>query len=349
MSGTAPRFLFQAHSRRGLGHLARGLNLAREIRARAPAAEIVFHVSNLGAASFCPPEYRCLVADGAPGATPWPEALALVRPDAAVFDTVLRPEDVFAATCRRVFVLRKTYGERHGDLLSSGALDEIDLVLVPHEEAEFENPLPPQVRRRTAFVGPIVRLPDPAAQAALRRKYGIAAGDFVLTSTAGGGGFEETASRLFDTVWEAHGRLSAALPRLRHVVVLGPQFTRRRAALPGMTVVQSEPELVSLLALSSLVVAEGGYNTVNELRAVKTPAVFVPGARTYDDQEDRVRALEALGVARVLTGSPSEMAHELVAAATSRETLEAMRRSYARDHLAPGNGAAAERILGLVQ
>jgi hypothetical protein len=76
--------------------------------------------------------------------------------------------------------------------------------------------------------------------------------------------------------------------------------------------------------------------------------VFVPGARTYDDQEERVRALEAIGVARVLTGAPPEMARELAAVATSDETLAQMRRSYARDCLQPGNRAAAERMLGLL-
>lgn len=349
MNGAAPRLLFQAHSRRGLGHLARGLNLAREVRARAPAAEITFHVSNAGAASFCPPEYRCVVGDGVDDAMPWAEAARSIRPDLSLFDTVLHAEDVSAVSSRRVFVLRKAYGAKHADLLSSGALEQMDLVIVPHEESEFDNPLPPRLRQRTAFVGPIVRLPDPAVQETLRRKYQISPGDFVLTSTAGGGGFEETASRLFDTVWEAHEELSSAVPSLRHIVVLGPQFTRARAALPGMTVVQSEPELVNLLALSSLVVAEGGYNTVTELRAVKTPAVFVPGARTYDDQEERVRALEAIGVARVLTGSPSAMARDLVGVATSREALEAMRRNFARDRLAPGNRVAAERILELLQ
>jgi predicted glycosyltransferase len=349
MSSAVPRLLFQAHSRRGLGHLARGLNLAREIRALAPAADISFHVSNAGAASFCPPSYRCLVDGGVPDAMPWAEAVRTIGPDVSVFDTVLRPDDVSAAGSRRVFVLRKTHGARHADLLSSGALEQMDLVVVPHQEAEFDSPLPIDVRRRTAFVGPIVRLPEAAAQDALRSKYGISAGDFVLTSTAGGGGFEETASRLFDTVWQAHEHLSAVVPRLRHIVVLGPQWTRPRAALPGMTVVQSEPDLVNLLALSSLVVAEGGYNTVNELRAVKTPAVFVPGARTYDDQEERTRALEAIGVARVLTGSPSGMARDLAAVAGSAETVEQMRRSYARDHLEPGNRAAAARILELLQ
>lgn len=348
MTTAAPRFLFQAHSRRGLGHLARGLNLARELRSSAPAAQIAFHVSNPGAASFCPPEFRCLVADGAAGATSWADAVQAVRPGVAVFDTVLRAEDVAAATSRRAFVLRKTHGSKHDALLASGALEQMDLVLVPHEEAEFDHALPQAVRRKTAFVGPIVRQPDPAVQDALRARYGISPGDFVLTSTVGGGGFEETATRLFDTVWQAHERIREAVPSLRHVVVLGPQFTRRREALPGMTVVPTEPELVNLLALSSLVVAEGGYNTVQELRAVKTPAAFVPGARTYDDQEERVRALEALGVARVLTGEPSAMARALAAVATDAGAIAGMRRAYARDHLAPGNREAAGRLLGLV-
>ena len=343
-----PRVLFQAHSRRGLGHLARGLNLARELRALSPDADITFHVSNAGAASCCPSMYRCLSESGGPDATPWAEAFRTVTPDLAVFDTVLRSDDVAAATSRRAFVLRKTYGARHDDLLSSGALEQMDLVIVPHGEEEFDSPLPPHVRQRAAFVGPIVKLPSDAGSDAVRRKYGIAPGDFVLVSTAGGGGFVETASRLFQSVWAAHALLSRSLPTLRHIVVLGPQFAQPLEGLPGMTVVQSEPELVNLFALASLVVAEGGYNTVNELRAVKTPAVFLPGSRTYDNQEERVRVLETLGLARVLTGSPDGMANDIAAVATSPRTLTEMRRRYAADRLEPGNRAAATRLLELV-
>lgn len=349
MNARAPRILFQAHSRRGLGHLSRGLNIAREVRALAPEAEITFHVSNPGAASCCPPAYRCLVESGVSDATPWADALRMASPDIAVFDTVLRPQDVAITTSRRAFVLRKAHETRHADLLSSGVLEQMDLVIIPHDEEEFDSPLSLRVRERTAFVGPIVRLPNREAQEALRQKYEIGPGDFVLTSTVGGGGFAQTAARLFETVSRAHVLLSPRLPTFRHIVVLGPQCSIKLDSVPGMTVVQSEPELVNLLAISTLVVAEGGYNTVNELRAVKTPALFVPGARTYDNQEERVRALEALGLARVLTGSPEEMAREVAAVATSKDALDSMRRCYAEDRLEPGNRAAAERILELAR
>lgn len=349
MRAEAPRLLFQAHSRRGLGHLARGLNLARAVHDLAPGAAISFHVSNAGAASCCPAPYRCLIAHGVADAIPWPDAVEAVAPDITIFDTVLRPHDVAAAPSRRAFVFRKQHESRHDELLSSGLLDEMDLVIVPHAEEEFDDPLPTHIRRRTAFVGPIVRLPSADAQAALRRKYGIADGDFVLTSTVGGGGFVETASRLFETVWVAHALIAPLVPRFRHIVVLGPQSTHTMAALPGMIVVQSEPELVNLLALSSLVIAEGGYNTVNEVRAVKAPAVFLPGTRTYDDQEQRVRGLEALGLADVLVGPPIEMAHALAAIATSGDALQGMRESYAADRVEPGNRAAAQRLLDLVR
>lgn len=348
MTGIAPRLLFQAHSRRGLGHLARGLNVARAVRELAPAAEVSFHVSNGGAASCCPATYRCVVEQGGPEAMPWEDAVNAIRPDIAIFDTVLRAHDVSAVRSRRVFVLRQTCEARHQDLLSSGALEEMDLVIVPHTESEFENVLPVHIRDRSAFVGPIVRLPDRNVQAALRDKYAIDAGAFVLTSTVGGGGFPETASRLFDTVWAAHALIAAALPNLHHIVVLGPHYTLQRPPLLGMTVVQSEPELVNLLAISSLVVAEGGYNTVNEVRAVKAPAAFVPGARTYDDQEGRVRRLESLGLAHVLMGSPAAMARQLAAIATSAAALGAMRLGYRRDQLQSGNRTAAERLLDLV-
>ncbi len=222
-------------------------------------------------------------------------------------------------------------------------------ILVPHVQEQFGYALPDKIRDRTAYVGPIVRLPDAQTQAALRAKYGIRDGDFVLSSTVGGGGFEAQADVFFATVFEMHRRIAARLPHLRHLVIQGPNYAKTLVPLPGMTVIAFEPEMVNLLAASDLVVAEGGYNTVNEIRVTRTPAIFLPSVRGNDDQEERVRALAQRGLGFVFApDAAGAIADQVMDLAARPETLAAIRRRYGEDQAVLGNRAAAQRILDLV-
>ena len=185
-------------------------------------------------------------------------------------------------------------------------------MIVPHTVAEFEYELPSWLRRRSLFVGPIVRRPNGVAIHRLREKYSLASDDFVLVTTAGGGGLDDDARRLFVVAEAVHRRIGDR--KFRHIVVRGPN-----SALPcqivdqRMTVVDTEPDLVSLFAISDLVVSAGGYNSVNEIRLTKAPAMFVPGKRKYDDQTERVRELAECGLAWVAPGQePDSIANQVV-------------------------------------
>ena len=347
-----PRLLFQSRNRRGLGHLMRGLNLARAIRRQDPATEIVFYARHHSAEALCEPDFRAIVEGDADGMRQWPEVVHAVAPDVVVYDTMLPadPAEVDAApAARRVFVMRKVRDDKQADVLSHPFLQQVDLVLVPHTRDEFGHTLPASLDRKTAFVGPIVRLPDPGRQDRVRSAYHLAPGDFVVTSTVGGGGFADQAEAFFATVYAIHRALEQRLPRLRHIVVQGPNFGGVLAPLPGMTVVEYEPDLIDLLATSDLAIAEGGYNTVNEIRVARTPAVFLPSVRNLDDQEERVRALERAGLAAVYVGlEPEAIAAHVADVCTAPEWLAGVRRRYAADRIETGNQAAAERILELV-
>jgi predicted glycosyltransferase len=347
-----PRLLFQSRNRRGLGHLMRGLNLARAIRRQDPAIDIVFYARHHSADALCGPEFRAIVERDSDGMGHWPEVVHAVAPDLVVYDTMLPadPAEVQAApAARRVFVMRKVRDDKQADALSHPFLEQVDLVLVPHTRDEFGHSLSPALDAKTAFVGPIVRLPDATRQERVRSTYHLAPGDFVLTSTVGGGGFADQAEAFFATVYAIHRAVEQRLPRLRHIVVQGPNFGGALAPLPGMTVVEYEPDLIDLLAISDLVVAEGGYNTVNEIRVARTPAVFLPSIRNLDDQEERVRALERAGLAAVCVGlEPDAIAARVAEVCTAPAWLAGVRRRYTADRVDTGNQAAAERILELV-
>jgi hypothetical protein len=342
------RFLFRIPNRRGLGHLVRGLNIARELRALRPGARILFFVRTPPPAALWDSRFEYRVEGEAAGYRNWADATRAFAADVVVYDTTLPDawqEEYGHAS--RAYILRKWREERLAEAFEHPLLGLMDAVIVPHAEHEC-GWVPGWLAGRTSFVGPIVRMPDPAGQARLRSRYALLPGNFVLVSTCGGGGFAAQAERFFRAVWQVHAALAAALPRLRHIVVKGPNFAQPLEPLPGMELVDAEPDLVNLLAIAQLVIAEGGYNTVNEIRAVGTPAVFLPSRRSKDDQEERVLALERRGLARVYREAEHDRAPAGVCAlCAGGGALAAMRERYAAEPLQTGNRRAAERIAEL--
>jgi predicted glycosyltransferase len=248
--------------------------------------------------------------------------------------------------------MRQCQEAKQQEIFRSPVLAQIDRILIPHTPAEFAYPIPAALQPKSFFVGPIVRPLQAQTQAGLRAKYGLSDQHFLLISTVGGGGFADRAAAFFATVCEVHHRLSPHLPHLQHLVIQGPNFRHSEQVFspqPGMTVIAHEPELSNLFALATLVIAEGGYNTVAEIRLAQVPAIFLPSKRKYDDQEGRVRALAQQGVAWVFTDYGAEaIAQTIMEFAASPQRASAIRARYATEGLAPGNRVAAERILEVI-
>ncbi len=340
----APRLLFHSPSRRGLGHVMRGANLARAVLAADASASVLMHVSNTAAGPACA-EVPWVAGDHtAPRA--WQRLVDGFRPTLVVFDTIL-PGPWATDTTPRAFVWRASVDARHEATVASPALAAMRALIVPHAPAEFGRALPDAVARRATFTGPIVRTTDAAGQARVRARYGLGADDVVITSTVGGGGFDDSAAWLLDLVFRAHTRWQATVPRLRHLVVRGPLASAPTTAPPaGLTLIDADFDLVHLFALSTLVVAEAGYNTISELRHVRVPALIAPGARTYDDQAARARALETLGVARVVERyDPAGALETLAALPLDGAALAAMRAAADAAPFEPGNARAARALL----
>ena len=342
------RLLFCAHNRRGLGHLMRGLNIARAISELSPRADQRFFARSRSAEQLCRPQFECVVDTSDNWYAGWSTMLRGFAPKVTIYDTLL-PAEMPPPIGRSVYVMRRCKDDRQATILASAFLAGVDRIIVPHTPEEFGYELPAALRSRSRFVGPIVRPLDPAAQLCLRARYGLSADEAPLVSTAGGAGFGDDATTFFAVVAEAHRQLLARGTAQRHIVVRGPHYAGDLPELPGMTVVDHEPELGNLLAIASLVIAQGGYNTVNELRLARTPAIFLPGERSYDDQAARARALEACGAAAVFSDrTPATVAPEIAAIANDPARLAAMRRAYG-PALESGNRAAAAAIVELVE
>ncbi|NJD07838.1 MAG: UDP-N-acetylglucosamine--N-acetylmuramyl-(pentapeptide) pyrophosphoryl-undecaprenol N-acetylglucosamine transferase [Methylococcaceae bacterium] len=345
-----PRFLFNAHNRRGLGHLMRGLNIAREIRSLAPGADILFYTRNDSAGHLCGSDFGYVLERDSEQGSQWPGLVEQFSPAVVVYDTLLPKQaaDTPPARGRTAYIMRKCKPDRQQEIFAHPFLDRVDLILIPHDREEFGYEVPSPLQPKAHHVGPIVRHADTTVQQALRDKYRLRPDQFLLTSTVGGGGFEDKAEAFFDTVVKVHRQLHERGTELRHLIIKGPNYTRPLAEPDGAEVIDSEPDLVNLLAISDLVIAEGGYNTVNEIRLAKTPAVFLPSARNYADQTERVLELAERGLATVFVSrDPAPIADYIARFHQNPALAEGLRLRYRADRVATGNRAAAESLLRL--
>lgn len=356
--GLHPRVLFLVRNRRGLGHMMRGLNVARALRALWPTSQVRFHLRSAPGAGLWPADMEFVLDDGSSSSLSM--TAKEFSPDVIVFDTMLPETDeldalvLAAPRARYAFVMRRCLDEEQAAVYAHPALTAMDCIIVPHTAEEFGHPLPPRLAPRCQFVGPIVRRPDRQAQAGVKSRYGIQPGDLVITSTVGGGGFALQAQTFFDTIGHVHAALLEQLPppgsqqRWHHIVILGPHFTGELTAQPGMQIVSTEPQLVDLMAVSSLVIAEGGYNTVSELGETGTPALFLPSARGKDDQHERVQRLVDAGcAASVDVSQPKEVASRVLKLLTDPSALAGMRRARSLQPRCSGNEAAAAALATL--
>jgi UDP-N-acetylglucosamine:LPS N-acetylglucosamine transferase len=260
-----------------------------------------------------------------------------------VFDTVVPKRDV-PPDISLVYVMRKIRTEERGRFFGHPLVQRASAIVVPHTRDEEDDEWPRELVSRTHWVGPIVRIPSRGVQDVLRAKYHLVDGDFVVTSTAGGGGRQESGFA-FDTIGRVHQRLRTEILGLRHFVVTGPYSRSPLPLLDGAVLLRFEPAINDLFAVSDVVIAEGGYNTVHEVRLARVPAIFLPTGRKLDNQEERVRALERRGLCVVYTEGSQDVVEGIVRTCTSRSALDAMRRNYLADTFETGNRAAAQLLI----
>lgn len=344
-----PTVVFRIFNRKGIGHWMRARNIAGEILHQAPETDVRFLLRSALPALPVDPRITCHLA-------PDPERMAGlaglpedVRPDLVVDDTLL-PAAPLEDPTRSAFIMRRCSAARQAGILADPALRRQSLILVPHTPEEFGAPLPMDLVDRVIHVGPIVRAPDPAARARLEADYDLSPDDFVFVSTPGGGGFTEDGVRFLRLVTATHRRLVATLPRLRHLVFTGPLSTLTFEPVDDrMRVAAAEPELVTLLTRADAVLSAGGYNSVHEIRLTRRPVFFAPGERKHDDQEQRVRALERLGLAVVVDAhDPEGAARRIAAACLDGKSLARMTRNHDALDFRPGNAAAARHLLDVL-
>lgn len=363
-----PRILFYAVNGLGLGHVTRLLAIARKVRDRVPAAEIVFLTSSEaedviyreGFAAFKVPSKTLRMHASLRPATYarmlQTVALNLVasfHPHVMVVDTFpagmsqeLLP--VLRWDTRKVFVYRVQRPEVAGSPLMQNTLALYDLVVAPHREGEEDVPRPEGLD--ACWAGPIMlrdradALPRAEARALLDLPED---GPVVYVSFGGGG--DSTVSAAIDGAVEAlaGSSLEAGGVPVHLAVADAPLERARRTRRPGVTRVAYYP-IAECFAAFDAAISAAGYNSATELLHHGVPAAFVPFTRQVDDQVARAERIAAAGAGLCLRDPDPAAIRD--AAARLLDPAAAARMRERAMAMAPENGAdrAAEAILGLV-
>jgi predicted glycosyltransferase len=352
-----PTILFQPATGTGLGHVSRLIAIAVALRAHAPDARMLFatetgtqpllpcyglpHVPLIGEPELASERWQAWSqADRANVNLALAEALiAAARPTLVVFDCfpsraiaiAAIQEGVPVAICVREMRDLAKYVEVVGPVLERAAV-----ILVAHEHAE--RCVPAALWPRTRCVGAITR-PAPVWPELVATEAGM----WHVTITAGGGAYPESVS-FFNRAMAAIARCREVQPALTATLATGPLFTGWRELRPvtGVRIVPFVPDLLSLFASSSLILCQGGYNTISEASCVSAPVICAPAEAPHDSQ--RRRALELAQQredVRVLTDeSEAELATWI---------LDMLRPSGVRrpPRLPPGADLAARALLAV--
>jgi len=131
----------------------------------------------------------------------------------------------------------------------------------------------------TGYVtGPVI----PDDREALRAELGYRPGERVCLVSVGGSG---VGGHLLRRVASAFPLAEKAIPGLRMIAVTGPRIDPGSVPVPeGVELRGYVPDLYRHLASCDLAVVQGGLTTTMELAAARTPFIYVPLARHFEQQ-----------------------------------------------------------------
>jgi hypothetical protein len=281
----------------GLGHLTRAVSLARPALRRGHDVRIL---TNSPCARAIPVEWwlgadDCLeVLDltlGPADARPIvAAAIERFRPDVFVVDTFPRglggelAELLPELACRRVLIhrdLNPRYIARAG--LREFVASHYDRLILPGEPA----PLADLPRAVATLPWLICDEADMLDQAEARAALGVHGPGRPVVAVVGCGRAEEVRASA-----NMAARLAEAIGEEAAVRLVAPAGFGE--TIPGLIAPSAWP-LLRVMRGIDLLVGAGGYHTVHEARATRTPLIAVPRPRLYDRQARRLSAAERVG------------------------------------------------------
>ena len=349
------RVVFYSSNGVGLGHVMRGVNIAKELR-RIVDCEIIFATNTPFEKIFKEEGFHFirgganpidLISDGA-----LPEdylkknedfLLSVIKklsPHIVVFDSLIMPNVLRYIKERNIFLVYvfreikdQSYFFRYRDYLKYFDLALLTCINDPSfirdvRGAGFN-------KSHFFYLGHIFREPDPVKVKELEHKYKKENDQLLVTITSGGGGFPKGADHFFSSLAAIAGKINSERhktkkpsKKLRWLFIKGPLF-RGRITLPGaIEVYDYESNLPELFSVSDLVISTGGYNSVNEIIAAKTPALVCPLATIRDSQIARASSYLPKGFIKLIDVQNIKESLNLVNKTLRPASLAKMKQAY---------------------
>ena len=354
------RLLFVTSNGTGLGHLTRGMAIARRL---APELEPVFLTLSAGApvveeVGYHVEYFPSHSAAAAESPRRWDRRLRArlelligeLEPDLLVFDGA-HPYDALIAILRgrsgggsmRTVWCRRPMWREGGGAEAIYWSGEFDAVLEPGELAESEDRGLTVARRDEAErVAPIVFL-DPGELLSREEACAELGLDpdrpHALVALGQGPELDRAVARCLELLAE-HPELQVAALESS----LSPELR-----VPGEVVLlRGTYPMSRFYRAFDLAVAAAGYNAFHELLAHGVPSLFVPMPRQIDDQAARARWAQDSGVGRGLTGPEDQALEQRLAELAHPEVREEVRGRLAELPAADGAREAAAWLTGLV-
>ncbi len=304
----------------GLGHLARTITIAKDLREIEPGLKLRFITNSkftglLDSAGFEYDRIGYSHDDYLQGRMAKEDFFRLhheklldscrrFSPDAMIFDTfadeaVLR--DNLENGVRNILVLRKMTSSDFFEYLDSPATKYFHLILIPHSrsELEFYGILKRlerimENRKDIRLCSPVVREFDRNIMGGLRKRHDLVDSGFNVLVCSGGGDPAES-DDYYRTISSGLNALGAE-PRMRFYFMESPlggdgkirKLNNRQGAVP----VSFEPNQYELMSMMDLVISQAGYNTANEIISLQVPSIVIPKKSHKEDQLERARWME---------------------------------------------------------
>ena len=349
------KIIFYSTDGIGLGHIMRGINIAKELK-KIIKCEILFvtntpFIDIFEREGFCfergttdpyelyngnisPDDYKRVNEEF---------LLSVIKknyPHIIVFDLIVVPSVIAYAKKNNIFlvyILRELYNWHY--LLSyKDYLPSFDLVLLacipdPVLISKFKSI--GFNKNKIFYTGNIFREPDQNKIDSLKLKYKKKDKELLITITAGGGGFSKETKNFFSIVGVIAKKIGSELRKrkgnfinIRWLLIKGPLFQEDINLPDNIEVHDYEMDLPELFFISDLVVSAGGYNSVNEIIASKTPALIYPFPTRIDSQITRISAYTSMGFIQLFDIWNHRELMNLFSKMFNSDCLNKMRESY---------------------
>lgn len=312
----------------GTGHVTRLIAISRWLRRHAERLEVEAEIyfltsSEAGALLFAErfPAFklpsRTAVAEAGIDETrflalarPWVcQTLRALDPDLLLVDTFPQGyfEELgpFLTECPKTAFVYRPLKETHARLPQfQDALSNYDLILVPEYEQHATVQVPPALRERVRYIGPMMarERTEILAREDARKVLGIADDLLAVYISAGGGG-DRNAESLIQSSYEALNGVEG----LHLIIGAGPLYRGSCLYRDRLTWL-AHGNAAELMAAFDVAVSAAGYNSFNELMHFGVPAVFLPQEKWADDQKARAERAVNAGAAVVLDSQADGLA-----------------------------------------